>query len=65
MNAFFSHIMKQEFIRHVIGRERKSTTDLFHATVDFISESTSKGEARFTEISLLQFLVKITKHSKD
>lgn len=38
-NECFFCIMKQEFIRHAIRVERKSTTDLFHGTVDFISES--------------------------
>lgn len=32
----------KEFIRHAIRVERKSTTDLFHGTVDFISQSASE-----------------------
>lgn len=41
-NEYFFSIMKQEFIRPVFRVKRKSKTDLFHGTVDFISESTSE-----------------------
>lgn len=39
MNTF---LYNEGFIRHAIRVERKSTTDLFHGTVDFISQSASE-----------------------